>query len=118
MVVQVVTPVDRDRLRIDLEAIVAGIVEGVPQLRSLQRTIDAVGPLLSRMAPQLAGLDLRSSISSNVDAVLSLPEEDLRLLLAVVARELDAIRTSDQRPRAFTPEELAAMHDAVDTLRE
>ena len=116
-----VQTVDRERLKADLAAIADGVIAGVPQLARLQGTIDALGPML-RGVGLAKGFDLRSSISTSLDALADLPDDDLRALMRLVAREALAI----ERPEAYevppvgqlTDRERAALAAAVAVLRD
>lgn len=117
----VLETLDRDRLERNLRTLADALLELVPeQLRTFRLPPPVAAYLKMRgMGTGASGsLDLTSTAYATCSAIAALPDADLRAILGLVRRELDAIvAPADAAPSFISEDELAAAEKVLGELR-
>lgn len=117
----VLETLDRDRLERNLRSLADALLELVPeQLRTFRLPPPVAAYLKMRgMATGASGsLDLTSTAYATCSAIAALPDDDLRAIVGLIRRELDAIVVPAEASPAFvTEDELAAASKVLGELR-
>jgi hypothetical protein len=117
----VLETLDRDRLERNLRMLADALLELVPEQLRTFRLPPPVAAYLKMRGMGTGGsgsLDLTSTAYATCSAIAALPDDDLRAILGLVRRELEAsLAPADAAPAFVTEQELEAAEKVLGELR-